>query len=279
MLSCFTNSYGRHGPQAAIELLPQAGIRHIELAIKTAGVASPFGETPLLTDASTAGDLDAVRRLLAESGVALSSCNVTSGNVLDPAAVERTLRKLQLAAALGVTLVVGGAGEAHNLEETARLWRHLQRIGDAAAEFGLTYCCETHPGACRNAERMMETMAAVGHDQVQLNFDTGNLYFYNRDVDLEGSLRRVAPFVRHVHLKDTPGGFEEWRFTELGSGCVDFAMVRRILEDANYPGPYSLEIEGVQGEPALSLEQHHARVVASVWHLRDCGYSFSPPTG
>jgi L-ribulose-5-phosphate 3-epimerase len=273
MLSCLTNSYGPFGPEAALRMLPETGVRRIELPIRNAGVPSFFGETPLLTDASGPADVARVQRLLDDAGMGLSSCNVTSGNVLDEAVVERTLRKLTLAAELGVSLVVGGGGEASTSVDESRLIEQLQRIGAAAAAHGLTYCCETHPGSCQNAERMFATMQAVDHPQVRLNFDTGNLYYYNRNVDLDASLRLVAPFVRHVHLKDTPGGFEQWHFVELGSGVVDLALVRERLEAVGFRGPFSLELEGIRGEPSPTVAQLHARIAASVQHLNRCGYS------
>jgi inosose dehydratase len=272
LLSCFTNTYGRFGPQAAFRLLPRAGIEHVELPIKNAGVPSFFKETPLLTDASTEADVDQVRIMLQEAGLRLSSCNITSGNVLQSEVVARTLVKLKLARALGVSLVVGGAGEAADEDSRKLLWDHLRHIGAAAAEVGIIYCCETHPGACQNAERMLETMCAVDHPNVRINFDTGNLYYYNRGADLERSLRRVAPLVAHVHLKDTPGGYEQWDFAEIGRGIVDFALVRGILDAEGYTGPFSLELEGTQGEPDPDLEDYQARVVRSVAHLRKCGY-------
>ncbi len=95
-VSCFTNSYGRFGPRAAIEHIESAGVRHLELAIKTHGVASIFGETPLLTDTSTRSDIDDVRELLARHGVLLSSCNISSGNPLDPQVVTLIRRSSRL---------------------------------------------------------------------------------------------------------------------------------------------------------------------------------------
>lgn len=272
LLSCLTNTYGRFGPEAAFRLLPQAGIRHVELPIKNEGKPSFFKETPLLTDASTERDIDRARRLLEESGLQLSSCNITSGNVLDSDVAHRTLVKMRIAAALGAPLVVGGGGEAADDETQRTLWDRLRRIGDEAAELGLTYCCETHPGAFQNAERMLVAMCSVDHPRVRLNFDTGNLFYYNRDVDLDASLRRVAPLVAHVHLKDTPGGFEEWDFAELGGGVVDFARVRETLAQEGFAGPFSLELEGTHGEPEPELEEYQKRVIRSVRHLQRCGY-------
>lgn len=271
MLSCHPNTYGRFGPEAALRLLPLVGITHLELPIRTSGQPSLFAETPLLTDVATSADLAGVRRRLASAGMSLSSCNVTSGNVLEPGPLETTLHKLELAAELGATLVVGGGGEATDAGQTARLHDHLRRIGDRSRQLGLIYCCETHPGACQNAERMAATMQAVDHPHVRINFDTGNLLFYNRNVDLRDSLRQVAPWVRHVHLKDTPGGFEQWHFVELGSGCVDFREVLETLSAAGFDGPCSLELEGIRGEPPPSLELLQQRVERSVQHLLLCG--------
>ena len=110
IISCLTNSYGRFGAQAAIEKVRDAGIEWIELPIRTDGSDSIFGDDPLLTDQATPDQLSEVARRLAAHDVRLSSCNVTSGNPLDPEVLAVTLRKLDIAAELGVELVVGGAG-------------------------------------------------------------------------------------------------------------------------------------------------------------------------
>jgi inosose dehydratase len=272
-IACFTNSYGRFGAEAAFRLLPSAGLTQVELAIKTEGVPSIFGERPVLTDRSGPADLDHVRRRLDEAGLMLSSCNVTSGNPKEPSALEITLRKLDLAASLGVRRVVAGGGQAETAAEAALLRDHLRRLGDAAAARGLIYCCETHPGLCQNGLRMRETMEAVDHPAVGLNFDTGNILYYNPGADLLSELQHVAALVRHVHLKDHNGCPGSWHFPALGSGgAVNFAGVRAVLDACGFCGPYSLEIEGLQGEPPLSLEATHQRVVDSVAHLRRCGY-------
>ncbi|MCA9021288.1 MAG: TIM barrel protein, partial [Planctomycetaceae bacterium] len=138
LVSCLTNSYGRFGPIAAIEHIRDAGLSHIELNIKNHGVASFFKETPLLTNESTSDDIQRVKDLLAKHEVQLSSCNITSGNPLDPAIVAITKQKLDLAAQLGVRLVVGGAGEIEDESQRETLYQHLREIGNDAADKGIT---------------------------------------------------------------------------------------------------------------------------------------------
>jgi len=273
IISCLTNSYGRFGPAACIERIRSTGLRHVELPIKTACVPSIFGEEPILTDQSGPAEIDAVQQLLDEHDVQLSSCNVTSGNPLDRNVVVLTLRKLELASQLGATLVVAGAGEADSPADRRQLLDHLRRIGDAAGERGLIYCCETHPGICQNAGEMLATMNDLDHPAVRINFDTGNILFYNAGADIADELPRIIDWVRHVHLKDHNGQPGEWYFPAFGrGGAVDFAQVRRILDEAGFNGPCSLEIEGIKDEPPLSLDEHHQHVVESVAELRRCAF-------
>ena len=80
--------------------------------------------------------------------------------------------------------------------------------------------------------------------------------------------------VRHVHLKDTNGRYHDWHFPALGAGgAVDFAGLKHILDEVNYAGPYSLEIEGIAGEPELSLADYQTRIADSLAHLKRCGFA------
>tara|TARA_R110002095_G_scaffold2261_2_gene9440 strand:- start:3158 stop:3994 length:837 start_codon:yes stop_codon:yes gene_type:complete len=273
LVSCLTNSYGRFGPVAAIENIHDAGLEFLELNIKNQGVPSFFKETPLLTNASTSSDLDRVKDLLKQHQVQLSSCNITSGNPLDPEIVLIIKQKLDLAHQLGVSLVVGGAGEIEQESDRNTLYQHLRDIGDYAAAKGITYCFETHPGICVNAAGMLRTMTDLDHPHLRLNFDTGNINYYNRRTNVLESLHEVVTFVKHVHLKDSYCKYQDWHFSTLGeAGGIDFLQVRFILEDHQFEGPYSLEIEGVDGEPELTLEEQHNRVKQSVQYLIECGF-------
>ncbi|MFP6767140.1 MAG: sugar phosphate isomerase/epimerase family protein [Planctomycetaceae bacterium] len=273
IISCLTNSYGRFGAQAAIEKVRDAGIEWIELPIRTAGTDSIFGDEPLITTTSSTADLETLARRLDDHGVRLSSCNVTSGNPLDPEVLAVTLAKLDLAADLGVPLVVGGAGEAEDEPDRQTLFEHLRRIGDHAASRGLIYCFETHPGICQDHRGMYDTMQELEHPQLRLNFDTGNILYYNEQIHGEIALAKVCHLVSHLHLKDSQGAYQHWYFPALGyGGAVDFVRVLELMSACGFEGPYSLEIEGIQGEEELSLEDHHRRIVDSVEHLRMCGF-------
>jgi inosose dehydratase len=274
VISCLPVCYGRYGVEAAIERLPAAGIDYLELPIRTCGWESRLGDTPLVTDASTTAQIHQVERRIASAGLSISSCNILSGNPLDPDVLNIIKRKIDLAAQFGVSLVVGEAGEADSPESSATLLEHLIEIGDHAATRDVVYCFETHPGLCVEHRGMLGLMNVLDHPHLKLNFDTGNILYYNQNLNGEIALAKVCHHVRHLHLKDFGGEYGQWNFPALGyGGAVDFLRVRDTMRSCGFSGPYSIEIAGVAGEGELSLEEHHLRVRKSIAHLRTCGYS------
>lgn len=149
-------------------------------------------------------------------------------------------------------------------------WARLRAAGEAAADAGLAITLEMHPDLTPNAVCALETLGQVGHPAVRLNFDTANVYFYNRGLDCVTELRRVAGLVASVHLKDTPGGFGERCFPALGEGVVDFAGVFRVLDEIGFCGPCTIEVEGGAGE-ARTRAAVCGRIAASVAYLRRLG--------
>jgi inosose dehydratase len=173
----------------------------------------------------------------------------------------------------GAPIAVSGAGQPSDESGHRRAVDHLRRLGDVAAELGMTLALESHKGPTQNADAMLALMERLDHPAVRLNFDTGNIAYYNAGADPVAELRRVAPWVANVHLKDNRGGFEDWYFPALGdAGAVDFVAVREALDAMGYAGAYTIEIEGIGGEPEPGVETRHDRIRRSVAHLRACGY-------
>ena len=149
----------------------------------------------------------------------------------------------------------------------------LRDIGDFSAGLGVTVALETHRGPTQNATAMLELMRDVNHDHIRLNFDTGNLAYYNAGVNVVSELKQVAHLVKNVHVKDNRGRLEDWYFPAVGDGgAVDFIAVRETLDAVGFRGAYTIEIEGIGGEPEPSPEERLNRITRSVNHLRQCGY-------
>jgi L-ribulose-5-phosphate 3-epimerase len=248
LLACNLGSYGRHR-EVAYEHLPSIGVRHVEIGVPPAD------------------GVEAVRDRLAAHGLTASTLQAPCDASTEEG-VAQFGRAADVARQLGVKILFVSVkeGEASRPE----VYRRLRAMGDLAGERDVTLAVETHPTVAHNAEAALATMAGVDHPRVRLNFDTGNIYFYNEGVDAIGELGRVVPYVAAVHLKETDGGYRSWHFPALGEGVVDFPAVFRLLAGQGFEGPCTMELEGVQGE-TLTEEGARARVASSVEYLRRIG--------
>ncbi len=275
LVSCYTNCYGADGVHAAARCAREDGIAHLELALKPhdlGGLVIP--ESAIVGESADDATAAAFVAELAALGVGISGCNVGGGDLRTPEGEALTARRIRFSKRwFDVPVVVTGVGQPAEGAERAAVVAALGRLGDLAGSLGLTIALETHRGPTENADAMLRLIAEVDHPAVRLNFDTGNLLYYNRGADLLAELERVKHLVRNVHLKDSRGGFEEWYFPAIGDGgAVDFAGVRLVLDSAGFTGPYTIEIEGIDGEPEPGLAGRRDRVARSVAHLKACGY-------
>jgi inosose dehydratase len=274
-VSCFTNCYGPAGVNVAAERIRDAGINHLELALRGhnfGGLVIP--ESAVITEKADDATAHAFVDLLARHGVSVSGCNVGGADIRTVEGVELTERRMRFAKRwFDVSVVVSGAGQPTDEAERATVVAHLRRLGDLAQRLGMVMALETHKGPTQNAAAMLSLMNEVAHSSVRLNFDTGNIAYYNQGADPVAELEQVAHLVKNVHLKDNRGGFEDWYFPAVGDGgAVDFRRIGEILDGVGFIGAYTIEIEGIGGEPEPGTDARHERVRRSVEHLKACGY-------
>jgi inosose dehydratase len=168
------------------------------------------------------------------------------------------------AVSMGVKLIFASAKASDDIPREVT-YERLGKIGDKAAAHGLTVCLETHPILCHNGDEALKTMEGVNHDSIRLNFDTANIYYYNEGTSAVDELKKVAEYVKSMHLKDTDGTPRSFVFPPLGEGIVDFPEVFRILNQVGFYGPFTFELESTKKEEmAQALEK-------SVNYLRSTG--------
>lgn len=248
IIACRIASYGNY-QERAWNHLPEIGVRHVEIP------------------APAPGEVQAVRQQLADSGLTATSlqarCEVTRD---DAVAVMRPQLEACVELEARVCFLSAKAGNS----DRNMVYSHLRAIGDLAGRLGIVVALETHPDLITNGSIARQTMQAVDHPHVQVNFDTANVYFYNEGATAVGELARIAGYVAAVHLKDTPGGFQEWNFPALGCGVVDFPEVFRMLAEHGFHGPYTMELEGTKGVTRTEAEQLRY-IEDSVTYLRKIG--------
>ena len=248
IIACRIASYGEYQDRGWSHL-PEIGVHNVEIP------APPLDQ------------LDATRTKLREHNLKATSlqgkCDINSDESV--AAMDDQLKACnELGAKICFLSVKVGEGDRQ------AAYTRLKRLGDLAANHGVVVALETHPDMVTNGAVGRETMLAVKHPNVLVNFDTANVYYYNHDVTAEGELAKVIDFVGAVHLKDTNGGFHTWHFPELGAGVVDFPKVFAMLDKQGYNGPYTMELEGVRG--VEYTEESRCKYIAdSVAYLRSIG--------
>ncbi|MYE91298.1 sugar phosphate isomerase/epimerase [Candidatus Poribacteria bacterium] len=248
IIACNLNSYGQFR-EGAYSHLAKIGLTNVEVA-----VPAPGDVDNLLVELKSHG--------LTATSVA-TGCDVQAETV-----VTDFQACLDAAAQIGVKVVFTSA-HAGDYDRNI-IYERLRQIGENAAPLGIKVCLETHLDLAHNADVALETMRGVNHPNICINFDTGNVYFYNHDVTAVGELRKIMGHVGAVHLKDTNGGYRTWHFPALGEGVVDFKGVFQILNDADFYGPCAMELEGIEGED-IDEAGVQARMEQSVAYLKSIG--------
>ena len=248
ILACNLGSYRQYRDQAW-EHLPTIGVTCVEV-----GLPQP-------------AEIPDLKKRLADHGLTATTlmipCPIGEESVVDQVAAS-----LDIAAEMGVKILFTSvhAGETPLTQVYAR----LRAIGERAAEHDIHIAMETHPDLCQNGSVGLQTMASVNHPNIGINFDTANVHYYNEDIDGVAEFEKIISHVKSVHIKDTNGGFKTWYFPTVGEGIVDFAAIFRIANEAGMYGPFTMELEGIEGEQ-LNEAETRARVADSVAHLRGLG--------
>jgi sugar phosphate isomerase/epimerase len=210
-------------------------------------------------------EVAAVQQRLLDHGLTATTLNCPCDLTLEP---ESLREKLEAGKAMGVStfFVSAKAGELSKVEAYARLRARCE----LADEYGINLSLETHPDLAENATEARATLLAVAHPRLRWNLDTANLYYYNRNLSAVSETRKGLDLIGSVHLKDTNGGYHAWWFPALGEGVVDFPGVFQLLTGAGFFGPFTLELEGIEGEE-LDEAAVQARVARSIRYLDTIG--------
>lgn len=248
VIACRIASYGEY-QERAWSHLPELGIRNVELPVPAVG------------------ELEAVRKRLADHGLSATSLQARF-DVAGADAVDVMKPQLEACAALGAKICFSSV-KAGDLDREM-VWQRLRQIGDVAGGLGVTLALETHPDLMTNGDVARESITAINHAHVKVNFDTANIYFYNQGCTAVGELEKIIDHVAALHLKDTAGGYQDWNFPALGTGVVDFPKVFEMLRKAGFNGPCTMELEGTRGVE-LTEAQQLQYVADSVAYLKKIG--------
>lgn len=219
-------AYGKY-QEAGWSHLPTIGVRNVEIPVPPPD------------------QIDAVKQKLADHG--LTAVLLTGKTDLSKSeSVGELAGQLRVCEQMGVKYMFLSAKSNGAPKEL--VYNRLRQAGEIAHKHSVTIVLETHPDLCVNGDVALQTMKAVNHPNVRVNFDTGNIYFYNQNVDVVAELKKIMPYVASVHLKDIGApAYQTWNFPALGAGMVNFPGVIELLNERDFTGPFVIEIEGIKG--------------------------------
>jgi len=238
-------------PQLPLDRVAGLGIKYLEIVIK---------------EDESAED---VLRIIEPHGLRVSTVHAHPTPLNDAEALLATMKS---ASAYAQTLGAKGFFVSMHAGDVPRevYIPLLRQVGDIVADHGLFLAMETHEDLCENGDKAAACLGAIDHPAIGWNLDTANVYYYNENVNVVEEARKGAKLVRSLHAKDTPGGYHDPNFPNLGEGIVDFAGVAQVLDEVGFVGPWTMELEGVAGS-ADNVDLMEANVRACAEHLRGLG--------
>ncbi|MBR5453367.1 MAG: sugar phosphate isomerase/epimerase [Clostridia bacterium] len=215
---------------------------------------------------ATALRLEAEKHGIVISGYSVGADIMAEGGRDVSAEVERIMRKIDVAEALGTTLlrhdatfrfppkglsfedVVGGMADA------------AREITEYAAKKGIRTATENHGMFCQKSDRMLALVKAVDHPNYGIQLDIGN--FLCVDETPLDAVSACAPYAFNLHAKDfhyrkkdTPPTDGGWfnnldgnflRGAVLGQGIVPVKQCVETVAASGYDGYLTLEFEGTE---------------------------------
>jgi sugar phosphate isomerase/epimerase len=285
-LAFSTNAYLNFSFADAVRRIAAIGYRGVEIMADVPHAWPAF----LLPEQKRA-----IRAALDSNGMAISNVNAFMMNAIndrrqrywhpswiepDPhyraIRVDHTKRALTLARELGaecITTEPGGPVEPGGSWAAAlRLFvEELKPVAEHAEDEGVLLLVEPEPGLLiETAEQFEEFMRHVDSPVVGLNFDVGHMYCVGEDP--AASLRRLARFVRHVHLEDIAATRVHQHLVP-GTGAIDFAATFRSLQAIGYTGWVTVELYPYIDDPdgAARAARDFVQTVAKQIGMSDNG--------
>jgi sugar phosphate isomerase/epimerase len=261
-LAFSTNAYTKFPLAEACDHIARAGYRAVEILADV-----PHAFPPIFSEHQAAR----LRERLASDGVAAVAINGNTAmgyfkpvpkkltfepSLISPDEVHRQDRisiirqTLALANQLGAPVVTLTTGQPLSGESAKvlrrRLLEGLEQVVHAADLAGIDVAIEPEPG------QFIETTAAlkklldeVDHPRLGANLDVGHAWCAGDDP--AESARLLAGRLKHLHLEDIKGR----RHFHLipGLGEIDFAAIRRALDQVGYSGAAAVELYTYPDEP------------------------------
>ena len=244
-------NYNRFGLEVAFKSIKEIGFDYIEIVYAEKFVENLIKKPEEMTEQ----DINEIIELCSNYEIEVYALTVFF-YLMSENSVSRFKKVLDVAASLGTNIVVTDTGKIGIDEDTKKekFYKEILEIGDYAKTKKITVCFEIHGNWYSNGKQGAEIIRNINHQNIRLNYDTGNVIFFNGGRPEEDIVHAI-PYMSFMHLKDKVGGPGVYNFPALGDGEIDFKKIFYLIKD--YEGPLSIEIE-LPGEKHTLVEINEA---------------------
>jgi L-ribulose-5-phosphate 3-epimerase len=230
-------SIGQRGKTGAMALARQLGLDGAQVSMGSVESDLPLRQPDVQRAYREAAEASGVR----VGGIALDVMNQVPYKS-DPRTEQWVSDSIDVARALNVGIVLLAFFERGDLrndvEGQAEVVRRLKRVAGKAEDRGVILGIESWLSASEH----LRIIDAVGSRNVQVYYDVANSTQMNYDITAE--IRQLGrERICEFHAKEN--GFL------LGQGRIDFAAVRKAMDDINYAGWIQIEGAVPKGKPML----------------------------
>ena len=185
---------------------------------------------------------------------------------LDEGRLDKAFRAAQAMDMPIVNVGPGGkAGDAQSLLETIAT---LKARAELAEKYGVALCVKAHVGnAVHDTETTLQAMSAISSGSFGIDMDPSHVFRAGEKP--EEAFPRVAPRVKHVHIRDCPGGGPSPGAPAqqaCGRGQINLFGYIKAMADSGYKGPVCLEVIG----PALGYADAAIIAAESYGYMNAC---------
>ena len=150
------------------------------------------------------------------------------------------LKKMDLAAGIGCTLINTNSGPLERIDEFKR---NIKKVIERAERLGLTVCLESHGDIVGDAKQAAPLFKEINHPLIRFNYDTGNTYFYSKGKTvIEDDILYALEYLAYLHVKDISIAGNRACYKPLGEGDVNLPGVFASLAQLGRPIDCGLEI-------------------------------------
>jgi sugar phosphate isomerase/epimerase len=234
------------------ELAIDDAIRHIvQLGYDGIEIAVGPGWSTALSNLDRA-ERQRIKQLLADAGLTLSAiAGHASLLEADPEAHAQNVARLHAAIDFAVEWTQGdeppfvntlSGGRSADWDQYHELFaERLAKSAEYAQSRGVTLAMEPHvDGLVDMPDRMIKIMEMVQAPALKVNFDIS--HFDIHGMSIEESVRALAPYTVHTHVKDQRGRYPNYEFLTPGEGDFDYVTYLKTMRAYGYDGYINAEV-------------------------------------